>query len=152
GGQQDVVHVGIVSAVFGDDRAAELSSPLEVLERLVICLPDRDSLRRDRARLLELGSEEGRADVADEVRGTEVDPGVLVDLTAEELAAVGPFLLDDLGPLDPVRPIDQEGAAFAARHVLCLVEAEAGAVGASPERAASIRSAISLRRIFDQEK
>ncbi len=74
----------------------------------------------------------------DDVRRTEVDPGVLVDLAAEELAAVGALLLDDLGPLDPVRAVDEQRAALAAHHVLRLVEAEAGDVGQRAERPTAV--------------
>ena len=49
-------------------------------------------------------------------------PRVLVDLAAEELAAVGALLPDDLGALDESRIVDEQRAALAGDDVLRLVE------------------------------
>ena len=65
-----------------------------------IGLPDALARALDLLAVLELGVEEGGQDVGGQVAGADVDPGVFVHLPAEEAAAVGAFLADDLGALD----------------------------------------------------
>ncbi len=50
--------------------------------------------------IFHLRPEEGGGDLAGQVGRADVDPGVLVHLAAEELAAVRALLADDLGALD----------------------------------------------------
>ena len=80
---------------------------LELREGLVVAIPDREAPLGDRVGLLQLRPEERRDDLARQVRRAEVDPGVLVDLAAEELAPVGALLPDDLGALDEPRVVDE---------------------------------------------
>ena len=98
---------------------------LERLERRVVALPDGAAARAVISLgLLELRPQERRDDLARQIRRADVDPGVLVDLAAEELRAVGALLADDLGALDEARVVDQQRAALAGDDVLGLVEAE----------------------------
>src|SRR5206468_9081665 len=57
-----------------------------------------------------------------EIAGAKIDPGVLVDLPAEEAAAVGTFFADDLGALDVCRIVDQQRAPFAAGEIFGFVK------------------------------
>src|SRR5687768_8946042 len=75
-----------------------------------------------RGRAIELRDQDGGEHVARQVARAEVDPGVLVDLAAEEAGAVGALLADDLGALLERAVVHDERAALAARHVLGVVE------------------------------
>ena len=85
-------------------------------------------------RLLHLRPKEGRDQLARKVGRADVHPRVLVDLAAEELAAVGALFADDLGALDEPRVVDQQRAALARDDVLRLVEATAAEVADRAER------------------
>lgn len=79
----------------------------------------------------------------------EVDPAVLVDHSAEELAPVGSLLPDDLGPLEVGRVVDHERAALAALDVLGSVKA---LCRHDPERAqwpAVVAAAQTVRVVLD---
>ena len=56
--------------------------------------------------VLELRPQEGSNDVARQERRTEIDPGVLVDFAAQEAAAIGPLLAQDLGASYMGRVVD----------------------------------------------
>src|SRR6201999_3423118 len=111
---------------------------LERGEHLVIAAPDRDPLGRDALRLLQLRPQERRRDLARQERGSDVLPGVFVDLAAKEPAAVGAFLAHDLGGLHQFAIVDEQGAAFTGKDVLGLVEAEEADVADGAERAALV--------------
>ncbi len=89
-------------------------------------LPDRLAGGFESRSRLQLRQQEGRQDIGRQVAGADVHPGVLVHLAAEEAAAVGAFLADDLGALDVAWVVDQQRAALAAGEVLGLVEALGG--------------------------
>ena len=78
-----------------------------------------------------------------------VDPSVFVHLPAEEPAAVGAFLADDLGPLDEARVVDQERAALAAGEVLGLVEALRGEAAERAEVPALVLGEQAMGIVFD---
>src|SRR5215467_9545569 len=73
--------------------------------------------------VLELSQEEGREELRGQITRPDVHRSVLVDLTAEESAAVGAFLAQDLGTLHPCLLVQQQRTAFAARDVFRIVEA-----------------------------
>ena len=78
-----------------------------------------------------------------------VHPGVLVDLTAQEHAAVGALFADDLGVLDLRRILDQQRAAFAHAVVLGLVEGIAAVVADRAERLSLVLAHHALRSVLN---
>jgi len=76
-------------------------------EPILVVIPDLQPFGGDGLGFLHLGPEEGGDQFAGEVGGADVDPGVLVDLAAEELAAVGAFFTDDFGAVSKGRVVDQ---------------------------------------------
>ena len=137
---EQVVQVRVVAAIARDDRPPDRAGRLEVRERFVVPLPDVEPARRDGVGLLHLRPQERGDDLAGQVRRTEVDPGVLVDLAPEELAAIRALLPDDLGALDEPRIVDQERTALAGDDVLRLVERERRHVPDAAERTVRGRS------------
>src|SRR2546430_17223157 len=121
----------------GHDRSANNLAVLESCKRCVITVPYSDAFRRDRLRFFELGPQERRRALAQQGGAPNVDPAVLVDLTAEEPSAIGALLLKDLRALGPAVSVHQQGATFPALDVLRLVERERpqvadGAQGPTP--------------------
>src|SRR5262249_30614127 len=119
---------------------------------LGVALPDRLALRLDRVLRLELGHEERRQDVRRKKARADVDPGVLVYLTAEEARAVGPLVSDDLSPLDEPGIVDHERAPFAAGEVLRLVEAQGGQLAERSQRLPPEPSVEPMRIVLDEEE
>lgn len=87
----DIIHVRIVYAAVGDRRQTELTGGLKGLEGRIILVPAVKTVIIDLVRHFELRPEIGRVQLARQIAVAEIDPGVLVDLTAEELGAVVPF-------------------------------------------------------------
>jgi len=124
--QQDMVHVGIMAGGFrGVDRSTKEALPLERLKQSMIAVPDGHAFFGDFTRFFELGIEEGGHDFTRQVARADVDPGIFIDHATEELAAVGAFFADDLGPVAEAFIVDQECATFAADEVFGFMEAEA---------------------------
>jgi hypothetical protein len=86
----------------------------------VVVLPVVQAAAQDVVALLQLRIQEGRDQPAGEAGRADIDPGVLVHLTAQEGAAAGDLLADDLGPLDPRAIVDQQRATLAGDDVLGL--------------------------------
>jgi hypothetical protein len=111
---------------------------------------DGGAARLQALELVELHLEDRGENVRENVAAALGDPGVLVDLAAQERAAVRALLTGDLGTLGQLRVRDSERAALAAAHVLRLVEAEAARVAEGAERAPAPACRDALRRILDQ--
>ena len=116
----------VVLAVLRDDRPADLVLRLQFRKGLVVALPEQQPLRRDRRGFLQLCPQKRGDHFARQIGRAEVDPGVLVDLAAEEVAAVGALLAEDLGALGEAQVVDQQRPALAGDEVLGFVEAERG--------------------------
>ena len=58
----------------------------------MVGLPDATACGLDFGGAFELRAEEGRQDIGQQVAGAHVDPGVFIDLAAEEAAAIGALL------------------------------------------------------------
>ena len=93
----------VLPAVRRYARATQGSAALQRRQPLGVALMDLAAALQDRIELLELRLQECAQDLRRQERRADVDPGVLVDLTAEELLAVGALVADDLGPLDAAR-------------------------------------------------
>src|SRR5215471_994488 len=111
--------------------------------------PQIKSASRNQARLLELSKQECGDQFAREKARSDVDPGVLVHLTAKELLSVGPFLPDDICALEESRVVDQKSPALAGNHVLGFVEAHGREMADAAQRSTFVASQCSLSRILD---
>ncbi len=88
-----------------------------------VALPDGAPLGLDPLARLQLREQEGGEQFRRKPRRTDVHPGVLVHVAAEERRPVGALLPNDLGARDEVGVVEQDRPAFAALDVLRLVEA-----------------------------
>src|ERR1700759_2242064 len=131
--EQDVIDMPVVLAVGRNDRAAQHAALLERGKHIVIAAPDREPVGRDPFGLLQLGPQERRRDLARQERGSDVLPGIFVDLAAKEPAAVGAFLAHDLGGLDQFAIVDEQAAALAGNSVLGFLQAEAADIADGAE-------------------
>ncbi len=93
--------------------------------------------------MIEFTRQIGRADV---------NPGVLIHLSAEELGTVGPFLADDLGALRTSRCTDQQRAALPRNDVLRLVEGQCAHVTDRTERPALVARHHGLCGVLDHQQ
>src|SRR5262249_23862799 len=97
----------------------------------------------------QLGVQERAADLAGYVGRPYIDPGVLIDLAAEEFLPVRPLVADDFGTLVEVRIVDALGAALAADVVLRLVEAEGAELAQRTKRAILVPGVHALGCVLD---
>src|SRR4030081_2864823 len=84
--------------------------------------------------VLELRPKESGNDVAGKEGGAEIDPCVLVDLAAQETAAIGALLAQDFGPANIGRIVYQQRASLAGNEILGFVEADCGEIADAAER------------------
>src|SRR5919201_2786480 len=150
--QDEEVGVGVRRGLRRPDRPPGETGALEVREGLVVSPPQRLARGHDAVGGLELCPQKRREDIARKKRRADVDPSVLVDLPAEELAAVGAFLADDFSALDELVGVDQERAALARDQVLGLVKADRRKLAEAAERLAAVGGAERLRGVFDQNE
>ena len=143
---EDVV-VGRALRKLRRQRNAAARGP--VREPRAVAGDDGGAARLQALELVELHLEDGRQHVREHVAAALGDPGVLVDLAAQEGAAVRALLAGDLGSLGQLRVRDSERAALAAAHVLRLVEAEAARVAEGAQRAPAPACRDPLRRVLD---
>jgi len=121
--QQQVEHVPGLLAMRRDHRQADAARCRPVAQAGLVGVPDLAPPGLDALRGFKLGTQERGQQLRREVAGADVHPGVLVDLPAEEAAAIRTLLADDLGPLHVPRVVDQQRAALPADDVLGLVKA-----------------------------
>jgi hypothetical protein len=81
---QEVVEMPTMHAGRGDNRTSQLASSFELLESLVVAIPDGAALESDLIEALELSPEKCCSDLAQQIRRPQIAPGVPVDLTAEK--------------------------------------------------------------------
>src|SRR6185312_6680228 len=122
--EQEVIHVGVVRAFPRDRRAPQHALGFQRFGPCVVAPPDGQTLGGDAVALFQLRSQKRRDQFTGQVGRADIDPGVLVHLAAEVLAAIGALLADHLCPLDQCGVVHQQGAAFAGDHVLGFVEAQ----------------------------
>ena len=97
---EHVEHVIRLLAVRRNDGQAHAMVGGPALELGVVPGPDSPPRGLHPLARFELRVEKGRQHVRRQIAGPHVDPGVLVDLAAEEPAAVRALLANDLGALD----------------------------------------------------
>ena len=88
----------------------------------MIMIPDLEPFGRDGVSVFHLGPKEGSDQFAGEIGGADVNPGILINLTAKELTAVGAFFSDDFSSISEGGVVDQDGTTFAGDDVLGFVE------------------------------
>src|SRR5271157_3886691 len=138
----------VPQAIFGRHRQPQQPFTLKRLEELTIALMDGPAPLADLVEHLELGKEKRRTDLAGYIRRPHIHPGIFVNLAAEELAAVGALVADDLRPVDQLRIVDAESAPLAADVILGLVKAVRTQIADRSQRLATIERVDPLRCIF----
>ncbi len=121
--QQQVEHVIGLDAVGWGEGQAHILGGGPGGKFVCIGVPDALADGLDMRVGLELRQEEGCQEIGGQVAGADIHPGVFIYLAAEEAAAIGAFLSDDLGAFHILGVVDQQGAALAAGEVLGLVKA-----------------------------
>lgn len=111
--------------------------------------PGSQPLRPDALRSLELCPQERSVQLAETVRGSDVDPGILVHLIPQEATPVRPFVTEDLGPLDELLRVDEKRTALSRRDVLRLVETHGRESAKAPCRRSAIGGPERLCCVLD---
>ena len=148
----EVKHVGIVLAALGDGRELDLADIRQRLQLLVVKIPRSKAIVVDLVSALELRPKIRRVEVALQVGAAGVDPGILIDLSPEESLAVRALLADNLGALDVLGLVYDDGAALPHRVILGLVEAVAAEVSDSSEGTALVRAHDALGSVLNHDK
>ena len=148
----DIIHMRIVYAAVGDRRQTELTGGLKGLEGRIILVPAVKTVVIDLVRHFELRPEIGRIQLTRQIAVAEIDPGVLIDLAAEELSAVGAFLAQYLGLLDIIGVVYDDGAALAHGVVLRLMERVAAEVADRAEGPALVACHDALGRVLNDKQ
>ena len=110
---------------------------------------ERAFAREDHRQPGELDAQDRGQDVRRHPAAALVDPGIAIDVAAQERGAIGAFLAEHLGAPPIARVATDERAAFAADDVLGAVEAEAAEVADGAERGPLPAPAQRVRRVFD---
>ncbi len=118
----------------------------------MIVFPNLKPLGGDGLGFFHLGPEEGGDQFTGEVGGADVNPGVLVDLAAEELAAVGALFTNDLGSIRKNGVVDQQGATFAGDDVLGFMERVAAQISDGSQRSPFVGGHHPLGCVFDHQQ
>src|SRR2546421_472480 len=116
----------------------------------MIGLPDSAAAVLDLFEGLELGGEERGQDLGGQVAGTDVHPPVPSDDAAQEVAAVGTLVPDDLRSGMQAHVVDDERASLTTLHVLGFVEALGGEGSEGSETLSAVRPAKPMRIVLDQ--
>src|SRR5256885_8702821 len=147
---EQVVEMGRVGTV-GRYRGLSDTGPLgPVGEARMIGLPDSAAAVLDLFEGLELGGEEGGQDLGGQVAGADVHPPVPSDDAAQEVAAVGTLVPDDLRSGMQAHVVDDERASLTTLHVLGFVEALGGEGSEGSETLSAVRPAKPMRIVLDQ--
>ena len=140
--------MGVLGAFLGDKGELNGSVLCQRLQQLIIAVPAVHAVVINFVRILQLRPQVGGVQVAGQVAGAVVHPGVLVDLTPDELAAVGALFPVNFRLLHLLRVIDQHSAALTHGVVLGLMEAVAAHVTDGAQSPALIPAHHALRGIL----
>src|SRR6266850_3294978 len=113
--------VGLFAVIRHEGKLhAVIAGPIfKVIE---IILPDSFAPGLNTLTGFKLSIKEGCENIRRQVTRSDVHPCVLVHLTAEETAAIGSLFANNLGTFDILRIVNQQGSAFTASEILCLME------------------------------
>src|SRR4051812_46398084 len=89
-----------------DRRLCRSMGSRPAAEFLLIAIPDRGSLLRDRGLRLKLCKQDGGKQIRKHITRSEIDPGVFVGLPPEELLPIGALFMNDF------RPFHQAGIVY----------------------------------------
>src|SRR5262245_17499421 len=96
---------------------------LQRLQVIAIKFIDLATALADYIQHLELGIQEGTTDLTEHVRGSDIDPSILVDLATEKLLPVCSLVTDNLCPFDHVGRVDAESSPLTADVVFRFMKA-----------------------------
>ena len=140
-------------AVGWDARQFDAAGLCQRQEAVVVLLPQCQTALVDAFRHFQLAPQVSGLQVRHQIAGTDVAPGIFIDLATEELAAVGAFLADDFRPIDQGRIVHQRRAAFAAGGVVFgFMEAEAADMANGAQCLAFVGRHHTLRGVFHHEQ
>src|SRR6188472_1873470 len=92
-------------------------------EMLLIIYPNPLPFRLNNLASFELSAEKSRKNIRRQVTRADVHPSIFIYLAAKKTAAVSPLFPKDLGTLDVLRVVKQQGPAFPASEIFGLVKA-----------------------------
>ena len=92
------------------------------------------------------------AELAERVGGADIDPGVLVDLSTVEAAAVRALLVDDLGALDEALVVDEKAPPSPQLTFFVSWKLSAPRWPMPPSARPSTRRTDALRGVLDDEE
>src|SRR5271170_2898325 len=123
-GEYQIKHVISLLALGGNHGQANVVIFLgHALQMPPVVFPESTPLALDFLSALQLRQQERGQQVGRQITGPDIHPSVLIDLTAEELAAVGALFADDHGAFDHLRIVHHHGSSLTANDVLSLVKA-----------------------------
>src|SRR3989338_3038751 len=120
--------MGGMLAKVGDKQPLYLSGPFQVVKSGMIALPNKASPFHDRFRRYQLRQQKCRDQNTRQIRGADVQPGVLLDFPSKKLAAVSAFFPDNLRPFGKPWVVDQKRTAFARLQCFGLVKTKRGQI------------------------
>ena len=150
--EANVEHVAVVRDVVGHRWPSQHAACLEVRKAVVVGVPRGDPVVGDALGVLKLCEKEGSDDLSRKVAGSEIAPGVLVDLPPEKPGAVRSLFTVDFAAFDEVEPVHQEGTALAGDDVLRFMEAQATEVADRTKGASPVACEHALRRVLHDRK
>jgi hypothetical protein len=99
-GEQDLEHVKTLVTPRRYGRQNDLARPRPIGKAKLVAMPETPPLRLNHRRVLQLSCQQGRQQLGRQVTRSEVDPFILGEFAAKELASIGAFFPDDLRALE----------------------------------------------------
>ena len=87
-----------------------------------------------------LRKKKSRQNIGRQIARAEIDPRVFIDLAAKKTTSIRTLLADNLGAFNELRIVNDQGAAFAACEVFCLVKALRRQAAKRPKKFSAIFS------------
>ena len=101
---------------------------------------------------LELAVEKRTSNLTWDIRRTDIDPSIFIDLASKELLSIGALITNDFSLLEKAIRIDAKCSAFATDIVFCFVKTKCCEVPNRAESSFFVKCIDSLRCIFDDHK
>src|SRR5262249_21394832 len=102
--------------------------------------------------LFQLGKKKRTDYLARQVGRPDIDPGVLIDLSSDEFAAIGSLFANDLGAFDHLWRIDTESSSLPAYKVLGVVKAIGAQSTDRSQGSLFVKGIDSLRCVFQDDQ
>src|SRR6266568_5332658 len=149
--EENVKEMKVIFTTLGYTRQAQQTSLFKRTEIAAIKVVNRATAFGNHVLRFQLGQQECAANLARQIRRSDIDPGVFVHFSTNEFAPISPLLADDLSPFDELRPINNQCAAFPANIILGLVKTVRAEVAYRAKCQPIVKSVDPLRRIFDND-